>query len=111
MNHLPNLKLEMLWSMRFATNFLMIDWHIRVRRTLEQMVKHHDWTAYVNKLSQESDDQSRSAFQVCEIKTNVNDKNTWTSCNNYYHILEEVLKEIRVFDGPKLVMRKVWLTK
>jgi hypothetical protein len=106
----PNLGLKMPGSTRFATNFLMIDRLVKVRHALEQTVIHPDWTAYVNKLNRGGDDRRRSAMEARQIKTTVNDDNFWTSCDNYRHMSEEVLRALRVFDGVEPAMGKAWLT-
>lgn len=62
--------------------------------------------AYMNKLSQGNDDWRRNATEGHEIKANMNDNNIWASCNNCCHMLEEVLKALRVFNGAELVMGK-----
>lgn len=60
----------------------------------------------MNKLSWGSNDWRRSTLDVCKIKTNVNDDNFEASCENYCHVLKEVLKALRVFNAVKLAIGK-----
>lgn len=74
------------------------------------MVIYLDWTAYVNKLNRGSDDWRNSVIKAHQIKANMNGDNFCANCNNYYHMLEEILKALRVFDGIKLTISKALLT-
>ena len=50
--------------------------------------------------------QRRSAIEAYQIKANVNDNKFWASCDSHHHMLEEVLKAMRVFDGAEPTMGK-----
>lgn len=96
--YLPNLGLMMPGSTRFVTNYLVFDQLIKVKNASEQIIIHHDWTIYVNKLNEGRDDQMRCGIKTRQIKKNVNNDNFWASCDNFRHMLEKVLKASRVFD-------------
>lgn len=83
---------------------------MKARHALKQMVIHIGWTAYINKLSMGNDGQRQNATKARQIKTDVNDDKFGASCNIYCHILEEVLKALRVFNGVEPTMGKAWLT-
>jgi hypothetical protein len=44
------------------------------------------------------------------VKATVLEQNFWHHCQNYKHMVEDVLKALRVFDGREAAMGKAWLT-
>lgn len=83
---------------------LMNNRFVKVRHALEQMDIESDWTAYVIKLSKMADDRRIIAIKTHQIKATVNDNKFWASCDKYQHMLKEILKALKVFDGAKLAM-------
>jgi hypothetical protein len=43
------------------------------------------------------------------VRATILDGNFWHRCQNYVHMVEDVLKALRVFDGHESTMEKTWL--
>jgi hypothetical protein len=44
------------------------------------------------------------------VRATILSQNFWHRCQNYVHMVEDVLKALRVFDGREAAMRRAWLT-
>jgi hypothetical protein len=44
------------------------------------------------------------------VRATVLEGNFWHRCQNYVHMVEDVLKALQVFDGREAIMGRAWLT-
>jgi hypothetical protein len=44
------------------------------------------------------------------VRATVLEGNFWHRCQNYVHMVEDVLKALRIFDGREPAMERAWLT-
>jgi hypothetical protein len=48
----------------------------------------------------------QTKWTTCACTHSSGEGNFWHRCQNYVHMVEDVLKALRVFDGPKLAMER-----
>jgi hypothetical protein len=87
----------------------MISRMLEVKNALEQVVIHLRWTKYVRSLFNKQNGHHAHAL-VSLVRVSILERNFWHQCQNYMHMVEDVLKALRVFDGQEAAMGKAWLT-
>ena len=71
---------------------------LEVKYALEQVVIHPRWTKYVQSLFNKQNRQ-RTHVLAFLVRAIVCERNFWHRCQNYEHMVEDVLKALQVFDG------------
>jgi hypothetical protein len=107
--HSPRKSLIVSAESRFACQFLMISRMLEVKNALEQVVIHPRWTEYVRSLFNRQNGHHAHALASL-VRATILEGNFWHRCQNYVHMVEDVLKTLRVFDGREAAMGRVWLT-
>jgi hypothetical protein len=82
---------------------------LEVKNALEQVVIHPRWTEYVQSLFNRQNGNRAHAL-ASSVRATVLEGNFWHRCQNYVHMVEDVLKALRVFDGQEAAMGRAWLT-
>ena len=80
---------------RFATNFLMVDRLITLRKAVELTVLDTRWDTWSTKLSRKPFERSRRV-KACVLK-----ESFWKQCQNIVTVCESALCCLRRFDGKK----------
>jgi hypothetical protein len=80
-----------------------------VKNALEQVVIHPRWTEYVESLYNRQNGHRAHALASL-LRATVLEQNFWHRCQKYVHIVEDVLKALRVFDRREAAMERAWLT-
>jgi hypothetical protein len=107
--HSPRKSLVVPAETRFACQFFMISRMLEVKNALEQVVIHPRWTEYVQSLfNRQNGNRAHSLASL--VRATVLEGNFWHHCQNYVHMVEDVLKALRVFDGREPAMGRAWLT-
>jgi hypothetical protein len=106
--HSPRKSLIVPAETRFACQFLMISRMLEVKNALEQVVIHPRWTEYVRSLFNRQNGHHAHALASL-VRATILEGNFWHQCQNYVHMVEDVLKALRVFDGQKAAMERAWL--
>ena len=107
--HSPRKSLVVPMETRFTCQFLIISRMVEVKYALEQVVIHPWWAEYVQSLFNRQNGNHAHAL-VGVVRETVLDGDFWHRCQNYVHMIEEVIKALRVFDGRERAMGKAWLT-
>jgi hypothetical protein len=87
----------------------MISRMFDVKNALEQVVIHPRWTEYVRSLFNRQNGHHAHALASL-VNATILEVNFWHRCQNYVHMVEDVLRALRVFDGREAIMEKAWLT-
>jgi hypothetical protein len=96
-------------DIQFGCQFFMISRMLKVKNALEQVVIHPWLTEYVQSLFNRQNGYRAHVLAVL-VRATVLEGNFWHRCQNYVHMVEDVLKALRVFDGREAAMEKAWLT-
>jgi hypothetical protein len=107
--HSPRKSLIVPAEARFACQFLMISRMLKVKNALEQVVIHPRWTEYVRSLFNRQNGHHAHALASL-VRATILEGNFWHRCQNYVHMVEDVLKALRVFEGRDPAMGRAWLT-
>ncbi len=94
---------------RFACNFLMICRMLEVREALRNVVVHEQFMEYVGTLFNRQNGRRIHALAGA-VRTTVLNNDFWHRCQNYTHMVDDVLKALRLFDGRQPAMAQAWLT-
>jgi hypothetical protein len=105
----PRKSLIVLVDIRFACQFLMISQMLEMKNALEQVVIHPRWIEYVESLFNRQN-RHRAHVLASLVRATVLKRNFWHRCQNYVHMVEDVLKALRVFNRWKAAMERAWLT-
>jgi hypothetical protein len=70
---------------------------LEVKNALEQVVIHPRWTEYVESLLNRQNGQRTHALASL-VRATILEGNFWHRCQNYMHMVEDVLKALQVFD-------------
>jgi hypothetical protein len=82
---------------------------LEVKNALEQVVIHPWWTKYMQSLFNRQNGNRTHALASL-VRATVLEGNFWHRCQNYVHMVEDILKALRVFDGREAAMGRAWLT-
>jgi hypothetical protein len=82
---------------------------LEVKNALEQVVIHPRWIEYVGSLFNRQNGHHAHALASL-VRATILKGNFWHRCQNYVHMVEDVLKALRVFDGREPAMGRAWLT-
>jgi hypothetical protein len=73
------------------------------------VVIHPRWTKYVKSLFNRQNGNRVHALASL-VRATVLSQNFWHHCQNYVHMVEDILKALQVFDGREAAMGRAWLT-
>ncbi len=92
--------------MWFVPNFLMIEWLLKVKPIIEQIIINPKWTTFVNMLR--NTHWQKSFTKARNVWTNIKKDWFWDICANFVHMVELVLIALKVFNGKQPIMGKAW---
>lgn len=104
-SHEKDLSLIRPGATRFATNYLMIDRLLKVRKALELTVVDPKWDDYVRTLGSERKYNHR--LKARNTKKTVQCDIFWGACENYHELVAPAVLALREFDGKSPCMAKV----
>jgi hypothetical protein len=87
----------------------MISRMLEVKNALEQVVIHLRWTKYMLSLFNKQNGNHAHALASL-VRATVLSQNFCHRCQNYVHMVEDVLKALRVFNEWEAAIERAWFT-